>query len=92
MEKIVIDGSRCTIRYKLPVPATWQESEELVLPTEPFGGAEGIRTPYLLVANEALSQLSYSPKGFSLPDGIYYITFTPILFSYGRRFYALWYA
>ena len=26
------------------------------------GGAEGIRTPYLLVANEALSLLSYSPK------------------------------
>jgi hypothetical protein len=25
------------------------------------GGAEGIRTPYLLVANEALSLLSYSP-------------------------------
>ena len=24
-------------------------------------GAEGIRTPYLLVANEALSLLSYSP-------------------------------
>ena len=25
-------------------------------------GAEGIRTPYLLVANEALSLLSYSPS------------------------------
>ena len=25
------------------------------------GGAEGIRTPDLLIANEALSQLSYSP-------------------------------
>jgi hypothetical protein len=28
---------------------------------EGFGGREGIRTPGLLVANEALSQLSYSP-------------------------------
>ena len=28
---------------------------------EIFGGREGIRTPGLLVANEALSQLSYSP-------------------------------
>jgi hypothetical protein len=28
---------------------------------EYFGGREGIRTPGLLVANEALSQLSYSP-------------------------------
>ena len=27
----------------------------------PTGGREGIRTPGLLVANEALSQLSYSP-------------------------------
>ena len=27
----------------------------------PFGGAEGIRTPDLLRAREALSQLSYSP-------------------------------
>ena len=26
-----------------------------------FGGREGARTPDLLVANEALSQLSYSP-------------------------------
>jgi hypothetical protein len=26
-----------------------------------FGGAEGIRTPYLLNAIESLSQLSYSP-------------------------------
>jgi hypothetical protein len=26
-----------------------------------IGGREGIRTPGLLVANEALSQLSYSP-------------------------------
>jgi hypothetical protein len=28
---------------------------------EKNGGREGIRTPGLLVANEALSQLSYSP-------------------------------
>ena len=26
-----------------------------------FGGREGARTPDLLVANEALSQLSYTP-------------------------------
>ena len=35
-----------------------KESGELV---ENVGGREGIRTPGLLVANEALSQLSYSP-------------------------------
>jgi hypothetical protein len=27
-----------------------------------FGGREGARTPDLLVANEALSQLSYTPS------------------------------
>jgi hypothetical protein len=30
------------------------------------GGREGIRTPGLLVANEALSQLSYSPTSSNL--------------------------
>jgi hypothetical protein len=30
--------------------------------SSPAGGAEGIRTPDLLIANEALSQLSYSPE------------------------------
>jgi hypothetical protein len=34
---------------------------EKVLGIVPFGGAEGIRTPDLLRAKEALSQLSYSP-------------------------------
>ena len=32
------------------------------------GGAEGNRTPALLIANEALSQLSYSP--IAGPDAI----------------------
>ena len=32
-----------------------------VPPTVHFGGAEGTRTPDLLLAKEALSQLSYSP-------------------------------
>jgi hypothetical protein len=30
--------------------------------THNFRGAEGVRTPDLLVANQALSQLSYSPR------------------------------
>ena len=61
IQKIVIHGDRGTIYSKLPVPTSWKETEDIVLPIVPFGGAEGIRTPYLLVANEALSQLSYSP-------------------------------
>jgi hypothetical protein len=32
-----------------------------VLPIVNFGGADGIRTHYLLNANQTLSQLSYSP-------------------------------
>jgi hypothetical protein len=39
------------------------------LSTGDGGGAEGNRTPDLLIANEALSQLSYSPiAGFSVPS------------------------
>jgi hypothetical protein len=34
-----------------------------VMPVITPGGAEGIRTPDLLRAKEALSQLSYSPLG-----------------------------
>ena len=33
-----------------------------------FGGAKGARTPNLSIANAALSQLSYSPTGFSLGE------------------------
>jgi site-specific DNA recombinase len=36
--------------------------ETAVLPIDIFGGAEGTRTPDLLRAKEALSQLSYSPN------------------------------
>jgi site-specific DNA recombinase len=62
IEKIIIYGNKCTIYYKLPIPVTWHESDDLVLPIEPFGGAEGIRTPGLRDANATLSQLSYSPN------------------------------
>ncbi|MFC1921142.1 zinc ribbon domain-containing protein [Chloroflexota bacterium] len=35
VEKIVIDGSNCTVYYKLPVPPQWPKHEEIqVLPTE----------------------------------------------------------
>jgi hypothetical protein len=32
-----------------------------VLGIIPFGGAEGIRTPYLLNANQAFSRVNYGP-------------------------------
>jgi hypothetical protein len=45
VEKVIIEGDKCTIRYKLPVPATWQQSEDIVLPIEPPSGAKRTRTP-----------------------------------------------
>jgi hypothetical protein len=42
------------------------ETTAFVVPAD--GGAEGNRTPDLLIANEALSQLSYSPiAGSAVP-------------------------
>ena len=45
-------------------PTTHSVSENELSSFE-SGGREGIRTPGLLVANEALSQLSYSPTSSS---------------------------
>ncbi len=42
-----------------------REKRAIIRPSQGGGGAEGNRTPDLLIANEALSQLSYSP---ALPD------------------------
>jgi hypothetical protein len=40
---------------------------------EKNGGAEGDRTPGLLIANQPLSQLSYSPRHIKIiPDGHYF--------------------
>ena len=62
VKKIVVDGEKATIYYKLPVPPDGKRQESLeVLPIVTPGGAEGIRTPYLLNAIQSLSQLSYSP-------------------------------
>ena len=43
-------------------PGLDEEDAVSVLPFDTFGGAEGIRTPYLLNAIQSLSQLSYSPN------------------------------
>ena len=56
-------------RFELPLLGSNQDSpdpESGVLPVTPRGtvyGAEGARTPGLLGAIQALSQLSYSPEG-----------------------------
>ena len=62
VKRIVVEGQQVRVHYNLPVPDGQRgvKTEE-VLPIVTPSGAEGIRTPYLLVANEALSLLSYSP-------------------------------
>ena len=42
------------------------EDKLRVLPIDMIGGADGIRTHYLLTASQTLSQLSYSPTPESL--------------------------
>ena len=42
---------------------------EEVRPIVPLSGAGGTRTPYLGIANAALSQLSYSPTILQAPGG-----------------------
>ena len=71
MKRIEIDGENAVIKYNLPVPSA-QKREHLVgvLPIDTLGGAGEIRTPDLLRAREALSQLSYSPIFYRMVDAI----------------------
>ena len=62
VKRIVVDGSKAKIQYRLPMPPNGRRTQSLgVLPIDTLGGAGGIRTPYLLTASQTLSQLSYSP-------------------------------
>ena len=62
IKRIEINKGEGVIQYKLPVPPNWSDRQSVgVLPIDNYGGAGGIRTPYLLNAIQALSQLSYSP-------------------------------
>ena len=64
IKRIAIDEEKATIYYSLPMPPDRKKKEQIgVLPIVTPGGAEGIRTPDLLRAKEALSRLSYSPTG-----------------------------
>ncbi len=63
IKRIEVNKKQVTVHYNLPIPQGMPSKEQVgVLPIETLGGAEGIRTPDLLRAREALSQLSYSPK------------------------------
>ena len=62
VKKVIINGDKAKIQYRLPMPPDGKKTQSLgVLPIVTPGGAEGIRTPDLLRAREALSRLSYSP-------------------------------
>lgn len=62
VKRIKVQKDQVTIYYKLPIPSNGRKTSREVLPIDTFGGAEGTRTPDFLLAKEALSQLSYSPK------------------------------
>jgi site-specific DNA recombinase len=63
IKRIEIDGGSARIDYVVPVPPNVGEVESVgVLSMANLGGAEGIRTPDLLLAKQALSRLSYSPR------------------------------
>jgi site-specific DNA recombinase len=62
VKRIVADGDKVLVKYNLPIPLEEGKQMARVLPIDTLTGAEGIRTPDLLRAREALSQLSYSPR------------------------------
>lgn len=62
VKEIKVTGNDAVLTYTAPLPPQGLTDEKLrVLSSVQYGGAEGIRTPDLLRAKEALSQLSYSP-------------------------------
>lgn len=67
VKEVEVKGDDVTMKYILPIKSDGQTEEKLsVLSTVHYGGAEGIRTPYLLTASQTLSQLSYSPTGLKI--------------------------
>ena len=72
VKRIEIENGKVKVNFNLPVPPDMNvRNLPSVLPIDTPGGAEGIRTPYLLNAIQSLSQLSYSPMWhniINLPD------------------------
>jgi site-specific DNA recombinase len=67
IKSIVVDGREIVINYTMPmIPDGKWEDRLRVLPIDTAGGADGIRTHYLLTASQTLSRLSYSPTTKSL--------------------------
>ena len=62
VKRIEIKSSEAIIDYTIPLPHNRSVRQSVkVLPIDNIGGAGGVRTPYLLNAIQALSQMSYSP-------------------------------
>ncbi len=62
MKRVVIEGKKAVVQYKLPMPPDGKRKQEIeVLPIDTPSGDRGIRTPNLCDANAALSLLSYIP-------------------------------
>ena len=62
VKEVRVTGDEATLAYTIPMLPKGATDEILpVLSTVHYGGAEGIRTPCLFNAIEALSQMSYSP-------------------------------
>jgi site-specific DNA recombinase len=61
VKRIEVIKDQVTIRYKLPTPQSGKNKDVRVLPIDTPGGAGGVRTPYLLRAKQAFSQLNYGP-------------------------------
>jgi site-specific DNA recombinase len=61
VKRIEINKGQGEIEYNLPVPLEKRKQLVAVLPIDTLGGPEGVRTPYLLNANQAFSQLNYGP-------------------------------
>jgi site-specific DNA recombinase len=59
IKRIEINKEKVKVTHKLPLPNGGDHIA--VLPIDTFGGAGGIRTRYLLNANQAFSRVNYGP-------------------------------
>ncbi len=66
VKEVKVTENEVLLNYTIPMAPGGITQEELMVPSiVHYGGAGGIRTPYLLNAIQALSQLSYSPRVYT---------------------------
>jgi site-specific DNA recombinase len=61
VKRIIIDGNKARIHYRLPMPPDGKKTLVGVLPINTPSGLGGIRTLYLITASDAFSQVNYGP-------------------------------